>query len=166
MPSALGLRMRWALPWPCEAVACRMGVGRTRHIKVRCAWLQEVVCQRRLEVINVRGHLSPGDPLTLARAQRQIGAGQHPIGGRGLLGRHHRWTSVCVCALCHTILLCQRHATSTPMHVGHALVGLWDEHRGRAGVCLTRKGLRRPQHARQGRGSKYVPPRSCDPGVR
>lgn len=44
-----------------KAVAGRLGLGRTRHIEVRCLWPKEVVRRRRVEIY---GELNPSHALT------------------------------------------------------------------------------------------------------
>ena len=61
----------WADSSAAKSIASRIGMGKTRHMKVKFLWLQEAVKEKRVEVRKVAGTLNPADVLTKPRSYRE-----------------------------------------------------------------------------------------------
>ena len=71
----LGWKMRIRLRADSSAaksIASRIGLGRVRHLEVKCLWLQEVFRDKRFDVRKVHGAQNPADILTKPKSAEEV----------------------------------------------------------------------------------------------
>ena len=47
-----------------KSIASRTGLGKLRHLEIKCLWLQECVRRGKVVLSKVRGDINPADVLT------------------------------------------------------------------------------------------------------
>ena len=65
-----------------KAITSRLGLGKVRHIEVRCLWAQEAHRSKRFEVHKVRGDSNPSDVLIKAMSAKDMIDKMAAVGAR------------------------------------------------------------------------------------
>ena len=78
----------------CSGISGRQGLGKLRHIAVTLLWLQDVMKQRRIQLVKVPGTENPADAMTkylsrvdMERCLKAMGHGLRALRGKNELHR-------------------------------------------------------------------------------
>ena len=71
----------WTYSNAAKAIASRRGLGKTRHVELRCLWLQEVTKSGRVKMRRMPGGQNLADYLTKGKAWHQIETLMRGVGG-------------------------------------------------------------------------------------
>ena len=71
----------WTDSNAAKAIASRRGLGKTRHVELRCLWLQDVTKSGRVKMRRIPGEQNLADHLTKGKAWYQIETLIRGVGG-------------------------------------------------------------------------------------
>ena len=80
----LGVHLKvriWIDSSAAKSMASRVGLGRVRHLEVRCLWVQETVKRGRIELGKIKGTFNPADMMTKPKVAKDLMDQMHRLGG-------------------------------------------------------------------------------------